>query len=105
MSNNPKQTLRDISTRLRQARDLVGINQQKMAESLGVSTQRLNNWEKGRSSIDHYHAQKYRELFGISLDWLIAGDLAALPFEKMQKLLNETDTGPSPDHKPAEKQG
>lgn len=60
-----------LSIRIRESRKGLGVSQQKMADSLGVSQQTIAGWEGGRSCPDRFMIARLVELFHVSSDYLL----------------------------------
>lgn len=63
-----------ISEKLRSFRLENGLNQERLAEKIGVSRQTISNWENDRRVPDIYSLVALSDLYGVSLDGLIKGD-------------------------------
>ncbi|WP_265459326.1 helix-turn-helix domain-containing protein [Enterococcus sp. HY326] len=72
----------DINQKLQAQRKQLGYTQEAIAEKLQVSRQTISNWETGKSLPDIYSLVALSDLYQLSLDDLIKGDL------KMQKKLS-----------------
>lgn len=68
-----------IGTRLGAAREALGWTQKDFAEAVELSPQAWNNWEKGRQLIPPESALRFCERFGLTMDFIYAGKLDALP--------------------------
>ncbi len=64
----------EIGSRLKNARNEMGLTQEKVAEELGVSRQSISNWENNRSYPDIISVIKMSDLYSISLDELLKED-------------------------------
>ena len=62
---------RDKKSRLRSARDELGLSQKEMAAQLGISAQYLGFMERGDQPISQPVAIKMEELFGFSAEWIL----------------------------------
>ena len=60
-------------SRLRQARDELGLKQKDMAEHLGISAQYLGMLERGDQPLSEPVAMKMQELYGFSAEWILFG--------------------------------
>ena len=60
-------------SRLRIARDELGLKQKDMAEKLGISAQYLGMMERGDQPLSEPVAMKMQELFGFSAEWILFG--------------------------------
>jgi len=53
--------------------------QAEMAKAIGAEHRQYHVWEKGRGKIPVAYAVRMKEIFGITLDYIYAGDLSGLP--------------------------
>ena len=60
-------------SRLRQARDELGLKQKDMAEKLGISAQYLGMMERGDQPLSEPVAMKMQSLYGFSAEWILFG--------------------------------
>ena len=74
----------DIGSKIRNARNEAGCTQERAAEALGVSRQTVSNWENGQSYPDIQSVLLISEIFDVSVDNLLKGDI-----EKMEKIVTE----------------
>ena len=65
----------EIRERLKAARQEAGLTQEEAAARLGVSRQTVWNWENGRSYPDIVRTCDVSDLYGLSLDELVKGDV------------------------------
>lgn len=68
-----------IADRLVELRRKKGINQEELAEKLGVSRQAVSKWERAESQPDMGNLIALAELYGITLDSLIRGEVEDSP--------------------------
>lgn len=61
----------DKKSRLRSARDELGLSQKEMGEQLGISAQYLGLMERGDQPVSRPVATKMEELFGFSSEWIL----------------------------------
>lgn len=66
------------------------MNQVQFAEKLNIAKNTLNGYETGERPLPAEKARRLRERFGISLDWLLYGDIGQPGYEVAVKL------GPKP---------
>ena len=87
----------NIARRLIAVQNHVKLNQSEMAGELNIAKNTLNGFEKGKRSLTLETAKRIRQRFGISVDWLLFGDIG----QPSQGLAIEL--GPTPDiaEKPA----
>lgn len=79
--------LRAIGARLRAVRLALGLTQKDLYEPLGVKAATWNHWESGKRLPDPLVMAKLKEMHGISMDWIYAGDPSALPFSLAKIML------------------
>lgn len=60
----------NIGTKIKEARQSLGITQEQAAEQLLVSRQTVSSWENGKSLPDIVSVIKMSELYHLSLDEL-----------------------------------
>lgn len=72
-----------ISETIALLRKKSGYSQEKLAEKVGVSRQTLSKWELGDSLPDIISSSRLAEIFDISLDELVNGDVS--PFATKAK--------------------
>lgn len=70
-----------IANRLVELRQALGLSQETLASSLGVSRQAVSKWERGESSPDTDNLIALANLYHISLDALLLGEGALFPSE------------------------
>lgn len=63
----------NIANRLVELRQALGLSQETLAGSLGVSRQAVSKWERGEASPDTDNLIALAELYGVSLDALLLG--------------------------------
>jgi transcriptional regulator with XRE-family HTH domain len=79
--------LKGFGPRLRAARQALNYRQAEFARALGVTPQRLANWESDTNPPETYILVKIKHL-GISVDYLLTGDMGNLSAKLMQGLIN-----------------
>lgn len=65
----------EIGRKLKEARIQCALTQEKVAEELQVSRQTISNWENEKSYPDILSVIKLSDLYKISLDELLKGDM------------------------------
>ena len=85
----------ELSSRIKELRTEKGWSQEVLAQRAYVSRQTISNWETERSYPDVHSLLILSDLFGVSLDELIKGDVDTMKEEitkndgkKMKKLYN-----------------
>lgn len=68
----------EIGKKLKEARQGAKLTQEQVAERLFVSRQTISNWENERSYPDIVSVIKLSDLYSISLDELLKGDVKML---------------------------
>jgi transcriptional regulator with XRE-family HTH domain len=76
-----------IGKKIRQIRERLGMTQAEFADRLEIKRTTYANYETGYTAPTLYYFVKVRELFGVDLNWLIAGD------EDVPDTLEIRDTG------------
>lgn len=76
----------ELGSRIKQYRAARGWNQDDLAEKAYVTRQTISNWENDKSYPDLQSLLLLGNLFGVSLDQLVKGDI-----EIMQKTINKQD--------------
>lgn len=66
--------MEDIGKRLAKLRRGKGLNQEELAEKLGVSRQAVSKWERGESTPDIANLVSLSELYQVSIDYLAKGE-------------------------------
>ena len=79
-------SLMELCRTIRKLRTEKGWSQEMLAEKAYVSRQTVSNWETEKSYPDVHSLLILSDLFGVTLDELIKGDV-----ETMKKTVNETD--------------
>ena len=88
MSSEPSSYAHDCGDRLRKTRVALGFRVlRRFAENTGVAEDNLQKWEKGGVLVPPWYAVRLKELFGVSLDWIYAGDASKMAYDLTTKLL------------------
>ena len=74
----------ELGNRIKELRKAQSINQDDLAEKLFVSRQTISNWENDKSYPDIQSVLLLSEIFGVSIDNLLKGDV-----EKMEEIISE----------------
>lgn len=80
----------NIARRLIAVREHQGLSQVAMAGAINVAKNTLNGYEKGTRTLTLETAKRIRDRFGVSIDWLLNGDVGQPGHELAAKL------GPKP---------
>ncbi len=62
-----------VATRLRAARNLAGMSQEKAGEILGVSFQQIQKYEKGINRVSVGNLAVFADAFGVPVTWFFEG--------------------------------
>lgn len=68
----------EISNQIKQRRTAAGISQEELADRIFISRQTLSNWETGKTYPDINSLLRLSEVFHVSLDELVKGDIKAM---------------------------
>lgn len=79
-----------ISKRLKELRTLSGFSQEKLAELLDVSRQTISSWENERSYPDVHNLIMLCDIYSVSLDDLMKGDIETMKKEVANTTLNKS---------------
>jgi transcriptional regulator with XRE-family HTH domain len=80
--------LKGFGPRLVAARKALNLKAAEFARQLGVSPQRLANWEADTNPPEVYMLAKIKRL-GISTDYLLSGDISNLTQKLLQAMVNQ----------------
>ena len=69
---------RRVGERISQVRQRAGFTQRELAESLGVTTRTIQNYESGSSS-PHRHLHEIAALTGVASGWILYGEGVQTP--------------------------
>lgn len=86
----------DIANRLADIRRERGYSQEALAAELGVSRQAVSKWERAESSPDTDNLIALADLYGLSLDQLIRGEVTTAPTGKGAEDAPELETAAEP---------
>lgn len=72
----------EVGNRIREERESLGLSQEELARQIFVSRQTVSNWETGKTYPDVQSLLLLSNLFDVSVDSLVKGDMEAMQ-EKM----------------------
>lgn len=78
-----------IASRLKEARDVIGegkLGQKEFAERAGLKHSQYRNWESGAYRISLDGCEALLNTYGLSIDFIVAGNLDALPMNLRNSL-------------------
>ena len=73
----------EVGNRIREERERLGLSQENLAQRIFVSRQTVSNWETGKTYPDVQSLLLLSNLFEVSVDSLVKGDVEAMQ-EKME---------------------
>lgn len=76
----------ELGKQIKRYRSELNLSQEELADKVFVSRQTVSNWENDKNYPDIKSLVLMSEVFGVSLDNLVKGDI-----EKMKKVINETE--------------
>lgn len=76
----------ELGGQIKRRRDALGLSQEELGEKIFVTRQSVSNWENGKTYPDLQSLLRLGDLFGLSLDELIKGDI-----ETMKEEINKTE--------------
>lgn len=68
----------EISKKLQEQRKMMKLSQEELANRLNVSRQTISSWETGKSYPDIYSLVSISDIYGLTLDELVKGDVKML---------------------------
>lgn len=71
----------ELSKQIRKYREMQGYSQESLAERVYVSRQTISNWENAKSYPDVHSLVLLSEVFGVSVDILLKGDVVMMKQE------------------------
>lgn len=75
----------ELGGQIKRHRTQLGLSQEELADRIFVTRQSVSNWENGRTYPDLQSLLRLSDLFGLSLDELIKGDIETMK-EEINKL-------------------
>jgi transcriptional regulator with XRE-family HTH domain len=67
----------EVKHRLRIAREYAELDQETLAEQMGVTRSTVSNAEQGKGDPRRTTINAWAQATGVSVDWLLSGDMAA----------------------------
>ena len=71
----------ELGGQIKRHRTRLGLSQEELADRIFVTRQSVSNWENGRTYPDVQSLLRLSDLFGLSLDELIKGDIETMKEE------------------------
>lgn len=75
----------ELGGQIKRQRTRLGLSQEELADRIFVTRQSVSNWENGKTYPDLQSLLRLSDLFGLSLDELIKGDIETMK-EEINKL-------------------
>ena len=72
-TKSPNPIDRHVGSRVRMRRMLIGMSQEKLGQTLGVTFQQVQKYEKGTNRIGASRLQHIASVLGVSVDFLFEG--------------------------------
>lgn len=76
----------ELSSQMKKYRTEAGLSQDALAEKIFVSRQTISNWETGKNYPDINSLLRMSDVFGVSVDTLLKGDV-----EEMKEMVKKED--------------
>lgn len=76
----------ELSSQMKKYRNEAGLSQDALAEKIFVSRQTISNWETGKNYPDINSLLRMSEVFGVSVDILLKGDV-----EEIREMIKKED--------------
>ena len=73
MIKAPNDVDRQVGSRVRMRRMLIGMSQEKLGDALGLTFQQVQKYEKGTNRISASRLQQIAHVLGVSIDFLYGG--------------------------------
>lgn len=87
-SPQPPHSRAEIGRRLKATRQALGLRARDIHRATGIGESTWSQYENGRRFPDLMQMLPFAERFGIPLDWIYRGIVAALPYEIAQRILD-----------------
>jgi transcriptional regulator with XRE-family HTH domain len=72
---------RQAGERMKWVRQAAGLTQKEVGDLIGVASNTVTSWEKGKNAVLAYYAIKFCNVFKVSLDYLFRGSLQGVDGE------------------------
>ena len=80
----------ELGQRIKDCRTEKGMTQEELADRIYVSRQTISSWENDKSYPDVHSLLMMGDLFGVSLDTLIKGDIEIMKKKLIRALLTDS---------------
>ena len=72
----------DLSTRLREARDLAGLSQSQVAKLIDLHRPAISEIEAGRRDVSATELARFAEIYNVSSEWLLGSATEGTPEDR-----------------------
>lgn len=79
----------EIGRRLKATRQALGLRARDIHHATGIGESTWSQYENGRRFPDLMQMLPFADRYGVTLDWIYRGIIAAVPFELAQKILDQ----------------
>lgn len=87
-SPQPPHSRSEIGRRLKATRQALGLRTRDIHRATGIAESTWSQYENGRRFPDLMQMLPFADRFGVPLDWIYRGILAAVPFDLAQRILD-----------------
>ena len=84
----PPHSRTEIGRRLKATRQALGLRTRDIHRATGIAESTWSQYENGRRFPDLMQMMPFADRFGIPLDWIYRGVIAAVPFDLAQRILD-----------------
>jgi transcriptional regulator with XRE-family HTH domain len=89
----------EIGRRLKATRQALGLRARDIHRATGIGESTWSQYENGRRFPDLMQMLPFADRFGIPLDWIYRGIVAAVPYEIAQRILEAQPSSSEPADK------
>lgn len=83
-----------VGRRIKALRQRAGLQQQQFAKRLHIAKSTLHGYESGNRPLTVETMRRLRREFGVTLDWLLFGDMRVTGHDLMLEIGPQTNNGP-----------
>lgn len=87
-NSSPPHSRIEIGRRLKATRQALGLRTRDVHRATGIAESTWSQYENGHRFPDLMQMLPFAERFGIPLDWIYRGIIAAVPYEIAQRVLD-----------------
>jgi len=93
---SPDRSPKAVGKRLALLREIHNLDQDEIAESIGVTQGTYSNWETGSRPLGIQSAHAICDEYDVTLDWLYRGRMGSLPLP-LENAIRRLKLGPKQD--------